>query len=218
MKSVSTSMDEHKTIKKIHGNTGKKRSEKVKRKMSVAQRKGKRWTKESRKKHSEMLKKQWEDPEYREMMSEVNIKNWENSEYREMMGEIFRETVKKRWEDPEYREMMSKVRTKNWENPEFREKMSGENNHFYVHGLSHLPYSKKWSNQLKKRIRKRDNNRCVLCHKKGDGRKLSVHHIDYDKENCHPSNLITLCSSCHISTNHNDRHEWIKKFNYIMFG
>jgi hypothetical protein len=34
-----------------------------------------------------------------------------------------------------------------------------------------------------------------------------VHHIDYDKTNNHPSNLVTLCHNCHSRTNY-DRPSW----------
>jgi len=41
--------------------------------------------------------------------------------------------------------------------------------------------------------------------------KLKRNHIDYNKKNCNPDNLITLCHSCHSKTNHN-RNYWVKKF------
>jgi len=28
---------------------------------------------------------------------------------------------------------------------------------------------------------------------------LTVHHLDLDKSNCHPSNLIVTCQRCHLS-------------------
>lgn len=39
-----------------------------------------------------------------------------------------------------------------------------------------------------------------------------VHHIDYNKLNCNPNNLITLCKSCHMKTNFN-REYWLDYFN-----
>jgi len=45
-------------------------------------------------------------------------------------------------------------------------------------------------------------------------KKLSVHHIDYNKYNLNPDNLITLCVSCHSKTNHN-REKWINHFKNI---
>ena len=40
--------------------------------------------------------------------------------------------------------------------------------------------------------------------------RLSIHHIDYDKKNCHPSNLITVCIGCNGRAN-TDR-DWHKSW------
>lgn len=55
---------------------------------------------------------------------------------------------------------------------------------------------------LRATIRERDNHTCQLCATTENPRRMPVHHIDYDKQNCAPSNLITLCGSCHTKTNH----------------
>jgi len=54
---------------------------------------------------------------------------------------------------------------------------------------------------FREEIFERDGWKCqnVHCTKKTD--KLSIHHIDYDKGNCHPDNLITLCVSCNSKAN-----------------
>lgn len=56
---------------------------------------------------------------------------------------------------------------------------------------------------IKSDIRKRDSNSCFMCGYKGGKKSLSVHHIDYNQGNNDPSNLITLCPSCHGKTNSN---------------
>lgn len=94
---------------------------------------------------------------------------------------------------------------------ELSELYTGKNNPVYIHGKSHEPYSEKWSENLKKLIRERDNYKCVVCHKKGN----AVHHIDYDKQNCNEDNLITLCKKHHAITNFN-RDYWYAYFTYIM--
>lgn len=69
------------------------------------------------------------------------------------------------------------------------------------------PYPKEFSEELKEEIRKRDNYTCQLCGKeedeelKGIGFKLSVNHIDFNKQNCSKENLNTLCHSCNIKIN-----------------
>jgi len=74
-------------------------------------------------------------------------------------------------------------------------------------GKSFEKYTEKWTNTLKLSIKQRDNFTCQICLKKGN----QVHHIDYNKKNCDPQNLITLCRSCHAKTNHN-RIYWQKYF------
>lgn len=78
-------------------------------------------------------------------------------------------------------------------------------------GISRFPYSLDWTETLRRSIRERDNYTCQICGNEQGDRVHSVHHIDYDKNNCNPDNLITLCISCHIKTNHN-RDYWIEYF------
>lgn len=78
-------------------------------------------------------------------------------------------------------------------------------------------YDHQFTETLKNEIRNRDNGICQLCKKpeKKLKRSLDVHHIDYDKTNCHRSNLISLCQSCHSKTNYN-REKWKRKFQKMM--
>jgi len=66
-------------------------------------------------------------------------------------------------------------------------------------------YVRSFTNELKELIRIRDNYRCQLCGmpESENIRKLDIHHIDYKRKNCLPSNLISLCRSCHMKTNKN---------------
>ena len=45
--------------------------------------------------------------------------------------------------------------------------------------------------------------------------KLTVHHIDYDKQNCSPTNLITLCNSCNARANFN-RNYWNRLYKDLI--
>lgn len=84
----------------------------------------------------------------------------------------------------------------------------GEKSHFWKGGKSFEPYTTDWTKTLKRAIRERDHYTCQICEKESS---ICVHHIDYDKKNCNPENLITLCQSCHTKTNHN-RNYWINYF------
>lgn len=84
---------------------------------------------------------------------------------------------------------------------------------FWQGGTSFEPYPSDFNERLKKKILRRD---CYVCQKCGITqeeslkkirRKLTIHHIDYDKKNCDESNLITLCLRCNIDANFN-REYW----------
>jgi len=78
-------------------------------------------------------------------------------------------------------------------------------------GKSFEPYPVEFNEKLKRSIKKRDNNICQICRKAGKG----VHHIDYNKENCDSSNLVTLCTSCHQKTNYNHE-KWMRYFRTVL--
>jgi hypothetical protein len=88
----------------------------------------------------------------------------------------------------------------------------GEKNPQWQGGISKLPYGQDWTEDLKDAIRKRDEHTCQICGETQEefgerlGRKLTVHHIDYDKNNCNPDNLTTLCISCHTKTGTNRKY------------
>lgn len=77
----------------------------------------------------------------------------------------------------------------------------GEKHPNWKGGISFEPYSTSFTKTLKKEIKKRDNYKCQNCGK--TNKKFHIHHIDYNKQNCDKSNLITLCNSCHSKTNFN---------------
>lgn len=95
-----------------------------------------------------------------------------------------------------------------------KEQFIGDKNPNWKGGISHMPYAKEWTRALRHNIRERDIFKCRVCDKTQDdnGKKLDVHHIDYDKQNCNSINLISLCKSCHRRTNHN-RDYWNVYFN-----
>jgi len=88
-----------------------------------------------------------------------------------------------------------------------RLKLSGANNPNWKGGINCDPYCDAWADpEYKDSIKERDGYQCLnpICLKKT--KNLCIHHIDYNKKNCHPSNLITVCYSCNSSANF-DR-EW----------
>lgn len=80
---------------------------------------------------------------------------------------------------------------------------SGEGNPSWCNGLSRFPYPIKFNAALKRKIRDRDGYMCTLCGKteEENGERLSIHHIDYNKDNCDESNLTSVCRPCNGRVN-----------------
>lgn len=83
-------------------------------------------------------------------------------------------------------------------------------------GTSFNPYCFRFNNRLKESIRMRDGRKCQLCGADEvlNGRRLDVHHIHYDRENCDPD-LISLCRKCNIKVN-NNRSKWESHFMELL--
>jgi len=98
-------------------------------------------------------------------------------------------------------------------NPNFGKGLFGADNPNWQGGKSFEPYPLGWTKTHKEQIRFRDGYKCQICGipEIETGRKLYVHHIDYDKNNIKPDNLIALCLSCHSKTNFN-RGYWLQMF------
>lgn len=102
---------------------------------------------------------------------------------------------------------------------EIKQKLSethkGENNPAYVHGNCRRRYCRKFNTEFKERIRDRFDRKCFLCGTPENGKKLSIHHIDYNKNSiCNGQSwaFVPLCNACHLKTNLN-RWYW---FNYLL--
>jgi 5-methylcytosine-specific restriction endonuclease McrA len=73
-------------------------------------------------------------------------------------------------------------------------------------------YSIDWTHTLKRSIRERDHYTCQLCSEPQGEKALDVHHIDYNKKNCSPNNLISLCHKCHMKTNTKSKEKYWKEY------
>lgn len=87
----------------------------------------------------------------------------------------------------------------------------GEKSSAWRGGLATKPYTFGFTRELKTKIRARDGFTCLICGKGENGKAHVIHHIDYSKSNHAPSNLATLCTSCHSKTNHK-REYWLIYF------
>ena len=94
----------------------------------------------------------------------------------------------------------------------------GKEHPYWKGGKSFEPYGIKFNKELKEQIRKRDDYTCQLCGitQKNFKRKLTIHHIDYNKKNNESSNFISLCNFCNSSVNFS-REQWTKFFQKKIF-
>ncbi len=110
--------------------------------------------------------------------------------------------------------------------PKHSKRMSGKNHPMFgrkselhwnwQNGISFELYPLGWNKTFKEQIRYRDGYKCQICGcpEVENDRCLDIHHIDYNKENILPENLISLCKKCHMKTNTN-RDYWYAYFMYI---
>lgn len=211
-----------------HPMFGKHHSEGAKRKMSDANRGekhpfyGKHHSKESKDKMSLGNEDKKRSEETKRNLSETHKGKKHTEECRKNMS-IAQGGRKITWGDKiskarkEYLEFHSHNRTGIKHTEEAKGKMKGihkgEKNSQWKGGIGRFPYPFEFDNQLKEKIRKRDNYKCQLC---GVPQmeciaKLSIHHIDYDKENLDEDNLTSLCKGCNSKVNSN-REYWTRYF------
>ncbi len=90
----------------------------------------------------------------------------------------------------------------------------GDKSHRWLGGKSYLQYNTDWTRTFRQSIRERDRLTCQLCGEGQTDELLAIHHIDYNKQNCNPTNLISLCRKCHARTN-SKRDYWINYFKKV---
>lgn len=116
----------------------------------------------------------------------------------------------------EHRKKVSEANRRRIINEATRKKLSiarfGEKNYSWKGGISFEPYCPKFNNDLKERVRAFFDRKCYVCGmtEEENGRKLCIHHVNYDKMLCcndMPPLFVPLCKKCHPLTNHN-REDW----------
>ena len=95
---------------------------------------------------------------------------------------------------------------------------SGDNHWNWKGGISCEPYCDAWADkEYKESIKERDGYKCKNPDCPGKHSRLCIHHIDYDKKNCAPENLLTLCIGCNSLANFN-REYWEELFKLVVSG
>ena len=93
--------------------------------------------------------------------------------------------------------------------------LGAENSPNWKGGISFEPYCPKFNESFKESVRDKFGRVCLLCNKSEEenGRKLDVHHVDYNKEclcNEIECEFVPLCISCHSKTSNGDREYYEK--------
>lgn len=100
------------------------------------------------------------------------------------------------------------------------ENMRGENSPGWKGGLSFGQYCPKFSSEFKERVREFFGRKCVECGKteEENGRKLSVHHVNYDKNTCCHDGPALFVATCvyHNTKANTDRKLWQKHYTDII--
>jgi len=153
----------------------------------------------------------------------MNTEGWKRGSYkkghvchtqREEVRKKISNTLKGRKHTEEERNNITIGVTNKW--AECGYPLIGEKSPLWKGGISFEPYCPKFNNQLKERIRIKYGRKCFLCGCFENGRKLAIHHVDYDKtQGCNGKEfrLIPLCGSCHGKTTTKNRDHYTLLFN-----
>ena len=171
---------------------------------------------EVKERRSRAQKEGWASPEVRKRQSRAQKEAWASPELRKRQSRAAKEACAR----PEVKEKRSRTQKEVYARPGVKEKrnktcLRGSNHPQWKGGISFEPYCHKFNTQLKEEIRAAFGYKCYLCPHIQNGKKLSIHHVDYDKNDiCNGKiwPLIPLCTKCHAKTNHN-RWYW---FNLLM--
>ena len=93
-------------------------------------------------------------------------------------------------------------------------KSAGPLNPNWTGGLSRLPYP--WNfREVSALVIARDGGACQCPDCAGTDPRMTTHHINYDKQDCAPNNLIALCSACNSRANFG-RERWQSFYELAM--
>ena len=163
-----------------------------------------------RKKRSDISKNLWLNSEFREKQLNGIIKYWEDQNSHNKLSKIITEL----WKDEEYRETMSVSQQNRWNDIDQHILMSCAQQHISIENwggfLTHQQYCDKFNEECKELNRDKYNRECFICGKlesenvtkSGKNCKLSVHHVDMNKnQGCDNTEwrLVPVCLNCHRS-------------------
>jgi len=196
-------------------------SEDTKRKMSFSQRR-KHLSEEHKKRIADAMKGKLHSEEVKKRMS-IAKKGKSQKPLSERTKRKLSKALKGRPLTEDHKKKISEVMKGRFLSGETKRKMSlfhkgkfGDKSPNWRGGISFFPYPLTFNRELKQFIRDRDNNECQnpFCNRLL--KKLTVHHIDHNKDNCSQFNLITLCNSCNGRAN--GKYRWERLYKKIIWS
>ena len=165
--------------------------------------KGRSFSEESRKRMSEAQKKR--APASEETRKKLSIRNSGHCVSEETRKKIAKAHTGKRASEEACKNISEAKRGLKLSEEHKRrigESERGDKHWNWKGGVSANPYCPKFNKALKEEIREAFGRKCFLCGISENGKRLHVHHCDYNKgQGCGQRwNLVPLCNSCHSKT------------------
>ncbi len=170
-----------------HPMWGKHHTEETRRKMSISHIGREQHSEETRRKISEANKGKKHPMFGKHQSEETRKKISENGSGKGMKGKHHTEETK---------EKISKIRIE-------RGRSVGKNNPNWKGGASFGQYCIKFNENFKERVRAFFDYQCAECGTPQNGKKLDVHHVNFNKNSCCDSSsplFVALCHPCHAKS------------------
>ncbi len=220
VKALGRKYSEETIQKRVQKLKGQKRTKETRQKISEGN-KGKKRTEEQKKAASERVSGE-NHPMYGKTRSEETRQKISEAHKGKIVTEETRLKIRNKAlgrKHSEEENRKNSERNKGKKNAMYGIRRYGEQSPNWSGGTSFEPYAPEFNKDKKQQVLERDNYKCQDPNCDGNHEKLHIHHIDYDKTNNNPENLIALCSSCHAKTIGKNKRQYFTEFyQNIMMG
>jgi len=165
--------------------------------------------KDTQEKLSKAATEKMQNPEIKGRMIRTMIRKFADPKLRKLISKRTKEGMIEKGYTPEVISVLVRKAMKGLD-------LSGPNSASWRGGISKVGYCPTWNDrEFKEYIYERDNNQCHNPYCYQTSNRMVRHHIDYDKGNCSPDNIILVCNSCNARANKHRKY-WKKLYTRIM--